>query len=103
MRARPESPVPNCREVFSRKSRLPAARRPSRLGREMPRSRMSSPLWAVHSTWIIRSSIDLEMRLYGTHVGRLSRVLTRILEGYNFVLKTDNGRIVVTVVGARRG
>jgi hypothetical protein len=46
-----------------------------------------------------QSSVDLDKRLYGTYVGPLSRVVTRILQGYNFVLKTDNGSIVVTVVG----
>jgi hypothetical protein len=46
-----------------------------------------------------QSSIDLDKPLYGTYVGPLSQVLTRILRGYNFVLKTDNSRIVVTVVG----
>jgi hypothetical protein len=46
-----------------------------------------------------QSSIDLDKRLYGTYVGPLSRVLTRILQGYNFVVKTDNGSIAVTVVG----
>jgi hypothetical protein len=46
-----------------------------------------------------RSSIDLDKRLYGTYAGPLSRVVTRILQGYNFVLKTDNERISVTVVG----
>jgi hypothetical protein len=46
-----------------------------------------------------QSSIDLDKRLYGTYLGPLSRVVPRILQGYNFVLKTDNGRILVTVVG----
>jgi hypothetical protein len=45
------------------------------------------------------SSIDLDKRLNGTYVGPLSRVVTRILEGYSFVLKTDNGSVIVTVVG----
>jgi hypothetical protein len=46
-----------------------------------------------------RSSIDLDKRLSGTYVGPLSQVVTRILQGYNFVLKTDNGSFSVTVVG----
>jgi hypothetical protein len=46
-----------------------------------------------------QSSIDLNKRLYGTYIGPLSQVLTRVLQGYNFVLKTDNRRIVVTVAG----
>jgi hypothetical protein len=45
------------------------------------------------------SSIDLDKRLYGTYVGPLSRVVTRILEGYSFILKTDKRSFVITVVG----
>src|SRR5260370_23486577 len=37
-----------------------------------------------------QSSVDLDKTLYGTYVGPLSRVLTCILQGYNFVLKTYN-------------
>jgi hypothetical protein len=44
-------------------------------------------------------SANLDKRLSGTYVGSLRRVLTRILDGYNFVLKTDNGTIAVTVLG----
>ena len=46
-----------------------------------------------------QSSIDLDKRLYGMYVGPLSRVVTRILQGYNFFLKADNGSVIVTVVG----
>jgi hypothetical protein len=42
---------------------------------------------------------NLDKRVSGTYVGPLPRVLTRILDGYNFILKTDNGSIAVTVVG----
>ncbi len=41
----------------------------------------------------------LDKRVSGTYVGPLPRVLTRILDGYNFILKTDNGSIALTVVG----
>ncbi len=44
-------------------------------------------------------STNLDKRVSGTYVGSLPRVLTRILDGYNFVVKTDNGRIAVSVVG----
>ena len=46
-----------------------------------------------------QSSVNLDKRLSRTYAGSLSRVLPRILDGYNFVLKTDNGSIAVTVVG----
>jgi hypothetical protein len=42
---------------------------------------------------------NLDKRVSGTFVGPLPRVLTRILDGYNFILKTDNGSIALTVVG----
>ena len=41
----------------------------------------------------------VDKRVSGTYVGPLPRVLARILDGYNFILKTDNGNIAVTVVG----
>jgi hypothetical protein len=41
----------------------------------------------------------LDKRVSGTYAGPLPRVVTRILDGYNFILKTDNGSIAVTVVG----
>ena len=44
-------------------------------------------------------SVNLDKRLSGTYVGSLRRVVMRILDGYNFVLKTDNGSITVTVLG----
>src|SRR5258706_12247157 len=44
-------------------------------------------------------SDHLDKRVSGTFVGPLPRVVTRILDGYNFILKTDNGSIAVTVVG----
>jgi hypothetical protein len=43
--------------------------------------------------------VNLDKRLSGTYVGSLPRVLTRILDGYNFVLKTDDGSLAVKVVG----
>lgn len=46
-----------------------------------------------------QSSVNLDKRLSRTYAGPLSRVLPRILDGYNFVLKTDNGTIAVTVHG----
>ena len=44
-------------------------------------------------------STHLDKRVSGTYVGPLPRVVTRILDGYNFILKTDNGSIAVTVIG----
>lgn len=47
------------------------------------------------------STANLEKQLTGTYQGSLQRVLTRVLEGYNFVVKTNNGRIEVTVFGTK--
>jgi hypothetical protein len=47
-----------------------------------------------------QSSVNLDKRLSRTYAGPLSRVLPRILDGYNFILKTDNGHIAVTVLGS---
>jgi len=46
-----------------------------------------------------RSSVDLKNKITGTYEGSLPRVVSRILEGYNFVLKSTPGGIEVTVLG----
>jgi len=48
-----------------------------------------------------RSSANLGRKVSGTYRGSLERVVRRVLEGYDFVLKTDNGRLEVTVLGPR--
>ncbi len=47
------------------------------------------------------SSANLERRLTGTYQGSLQRVLTSVLEGYNFVVKVSDGRIELTVLGTQ--
>lgn len=47
------------------------------------------------------SSANLEKQLSGTYQGSLQRVLTRVLEGYNFIVRTKDGRVEVTVLGTR--
>jgi hypothetical protein len=46
-----------------------------------------------------RSSATLDNRLNGTFEGSLHSVMKRILEGYDFIVKTGNGEIEVTVLG----
>jgi hypothetical protein len=46
-----------------------------------------------------QSSADLDKRVSGIYRGPLPSVLASILAGYNFVLKTDNGSVAVTVLG----
>jgi hypothetical protein len=48
-----------------------------------------------------RSSTNLDKKVTGTYQGPLRRVVARVLEGYNFVLSTKNGRVEVTVLGAQ--
>lgn len=47
------------------------------------------------------SSANLERQLTGTYQGSLQRVLTRVLEGYNFVVKVSGGQIELTVLGTQ--
>jgi hypothetical protein len=42
--------------------------------------------------------IDLRYRITGTYRGSLRRVLTRILEGYNYIVKSSPDRVEVTVL-----
>lgn len=53
--------------------------------------------FSVHYT----SSVNLERRLTGTYHGSLQRVLTSVLEGYNFIIKMSDGRTELTVLGTR--
>jgi hypothetical protein len=46
-----------------------------------------------------RSSIELQNHITGNYEGSLRHVMTRILEGYNFVVKTSPGQIEVIVLG----
>ena len=47
------------------------------------------------------SSANLEKHLTGTYQGSLQRVLMRILEGHNFIVKANNGQIEVTIFGTQ--
>jgi len=49
-----------------------------------------------------RSMVPLSRRLTGTHRGPLQRVIGRLLDGYDCVVKTDSDGIEVTVHGAVR-
>jgi hypothetical protein len=48
----------------------------------------------------LRSSANLEKRLTGTYRGSLQHVLTRVLDGYDFILKSEKGGAVITVLGS---
>jgi hypothetical protein len=48
----------------------------------------------------LRSSANLEKQLTGTYRGSLQQVLTRVLDGYDFILKSEKGGAVITVLGS---
>jgi hypothetical protein len=46
-----------------------------------------------------RSSISLDRKIHGTYTGRLDRVIARVLDGYNYVLKHEKDTIEIVVLG----
>jgi hypothetical protein len=46
-----------------------------------------------------RGADALQRRISGTYRGSLQHVVRRVLDGYNFVLKTDDDEIEVVVIG----
>ena len=46
-----------------------------------------------------RSTMPLQRRISGSHDGELARVIARVLDGYDFVLKVDSQGVDVTVYG----
>jgi hypothetical protein len=48
----------------------------------------------------LRSSANLEKQLTGTYRGSLQQVLTRVLDGYDFILKSEKGGAAITVLGS---
>jgi hypothetical protein len=46
-----------------------------------------------------RSSVSLDRGIHGTYTGRLDRVIARVLDGYNYVLKHEKDAIEIVVVG----
>jgi hypothetical protein len=45
-----------------------------------------------------RSAVALDRRISGTYEGPLARVISRLLQGYNFVVQTSSGSIQATVL-----
>ncbi len=48
----------------------------------------------------LRLTANLEKQLTGTYRGSLQQVLTRVLAGYDFILKFEKGGAVITVLGS---
>jgi hypothetical protein len=49
-----------------------------------------------------RATTSLDRRIDGRYVGSLRGVVTRLLNGYDYVIKTDDGAIEVIVLGLAR-
>jgi len=49
-----------------------------------------------YSSWIV-----LDEEINGTYTGSLRRVITRVLDGYNYVIKQDNAKLDIVVLGKR--
>jgi hypothetical protein len=49
----------------------------------------------------VQSTANLEKQITGTYEGSLPKVLKRILEGYNVIMKTSKDGIEITVLGTR--
>ena len=48
-----------------------------------------------------QSTANLDKQLSGTYEGSLRRVVARLLEGYNFIITTNQDMIEVTVLGTQ--
>jgi hypothetical protein len=48
-----------------------------------------------------RTAIALQTEISGSYAGPFGQVIARLLDGYNYVLRNDNGSIEVLVVGRR--
>jgi len=70
---------------------------------ETQNSSIEEVLTALGSAFDLRyrSSANLGKQLSGTYEGSLQRVVTRVLEGYDFILRNNKGRIEITVLGTR--
>jgi hypothetical protein len=66
-------------------------------------SRVSEVLSALGSTFNLRyrTPIPLDEAISGTFKGSLREVIARLLEGFNYVVKTERDAIEVVVVGRR--
>jgi hypothetical protein len=51
----------------------------------------------------LQSSANLNKQITGTYRGSLRRVVSRLLVGYNFIIRSDHDRLEVTVIGTQTG
>lgn len=50
-----------------------------------------------------QATANLDRPVSGTYQGSLQHVVARLLEGYNFVIRTNDGALEITVLGAPNG
>jgi len=64
---------------------------------------VSQVLAAIGTTFKIRyrTSTSLDTPINGTYTGSLGEVISRVLNGYNYVVKSQDGPIEITVLGRR--
>jgi hypothetical protein len=68
--------------------------------REAP---VSDTLYALGTPFNVRyrTSLPLDGVINGTYTGSLAQVMSRLLEGYNYVVKTERDTIEVVIVGKK--
>ena len=67
------------------------------------RTTIADVLAALNAAFDIsyRSSIALDEEITGTYAGSLRRVISRVLDGYNYVIKQDDAKLAVIILGRR--
>jgi hypothetical protein len=67
------------------------------------RTTIADVLAALNAAFAIsyRSSIVLDEEINGTYAGSLRRVISRVLDGYNYVIKQDDAKLDVVILDRR--
>ncbi len=67
------------------------------------RATTADVLAALNATFDMsyRSAIVLDEEISGTYAGSLRRVIARVLDGYNYVIKQDDAKLDVVILGKR--
>jgi hypothetical protein len=70
---------------------------------DVSRTTIADVLSALNATFDMsyRSAIALDEEINGTYAGSLRRVISRVLDGYNFVIKPDDAKLDVIILGRR--
>ena len=67
------------------------------------RTTIADVLSALNAAFDIsyRSAIVLDGEISGTYAGSLRRVISRVLDGYNFVIEQNDAKLDVVILGRR--